>query len=49
MTIMTEGEYRYNILIKTFASAPEPAFPWQDDSANALPAETIERHSSAAT
>jgi N-dimethylarginine dimethylaminohydrolase len=26
MSIMTEGEYRYNMLIKTFASAPEPAF-----------------------
>jgi N-dimethylarginine dimethylaminohydrolase len=26
MAIMTEGEYRYNMLIKTFASAPEPAF-----------------------
>src|SRR5918911_1535309 len=23
---MTEGEYRYNMLIKTFASQPEPAF-----------------------
>lgn len=26
MSIMTEGEYRYNMLIKTFASAPEPGF-----------------------
>lgn len=26
MSIMTEGEYRYNMLIKTFASRPEPAF-----------------------
>src|SRR6185369_9413451 len=26
MAIMTEGEYRYNMLIKTFASAPEPEF-----------------------
>lgn len=26
MSIMTEGEYRYNMLIKTFASAPKPEF-----------------------
>lgn len=26
MSIMTEGEYRYNMLIKTFASKPEPGF-----------------------
>ena len=26
MSAMTEGEYRYNMLIKTFASTPEPAF-----------------------
>ena len=26
MAIMTEGEYRYNMLIKTFALAPEPGF-----------------------
>lgn len=26
MSIMTEGEYRYNMLIKQFPSAPEPAF-----------------------
>jgi N-dimethylarginine dimethylaminohydrolase len=26
MSIMTEGEYRYNMLIKTFASRPEPPF-----------------------
>ena len=26
MSIMTEGEYRYNMLIKTFASRPEPGF-----------------------
>jgi N-dimethylarginine dimethylaminohydrolase len=26
MSIMTEGEYRYNMLIKRFPSAPEPAF-----------------------
>ncbi len=26
MSIMTEGEYRYNMLIKTFASAPRPEF-----------------------
>jgi len=26
MSAMTEGEYRYNMLIKTFASAPSPAF-----------------------
>lgn len=26
MSIMTEGEYRYNMLIKAFPSAPEPAF-----------------------
>lgn len=26
MSIMTEGEYRYHMLIKTFASEPEPAF-----------------------
>src|SRR5579871_6420218 len=30
MAIMTEGEYRYNMLIKTFASAPEPAFETRD-------------------
>lgn len=26
MSIMTEGEYRYNMLIKTFKSEPEPGF-----------------------
>jgi len=26
MSIMTEGEYRYNMLIKTFASTPSPGF-----------------------
>ncbi|MBM3571929.1 MAG: amidinotransferase [Alphaproteobacteria bacterium] len=26
MSIMSEGEYRYNMLIKTFASQPEPGF-----------------------
>jgi len=26
MSAMTEGEYRYNMLIRTFASAPSPAF-----------------------
>ena len=26
MTMMSEGEYRYNMLIKTFASTPEPGF-----------------------
>ncbi|MDB5632896.1 MAG: amidinotransferase, partial [Tardiphaga sp.] len=26
MSIISEPEYRYNMLIKTFASQPEPAF-----------------------
>lgn len=30
MSIMSEGEYRYNMLIKRFPSAPEPAFETKD-------------------
>jgi N-dimethylarginine dimethylaminohydrolase len=30
MSIMTEGEYRYNMLIKRFPSAPEPTFESKD-------------------
>jgi N-dimethylarginine dimethylaminohydrolase len=30
MSIMTEGEYRYNMLIKRFPSAPEPAFETEE-------------------
>ena len=30
MATMTEGEYRYNMLIKTFASEPSPAFEHPD-------------------
>jgi N-dimethylarginine dimethylaminohydrolase len=31
MGIVTEGEYRYNMLIKTFASRPEPAFETESE------------------
>ena len=31
MGIITEAEYRYNMLIKTFASKPEPAFETRDE------------------
>ncbi len=31
MTMMTEGEYRYNMLIKTFASTPEPGFETESE------------------
>lgn len=31
MSMMTEGEYRYNMLIKTFASTPEPGFETESE------------------
>ena len=31
MGIITESEYRYNMLIKTFASRPEPAFETESE------------------